>query len=306
MVGVWVSFTIFGWATEALTRTEYKEFTWSLVLLQSVGNSVISATVILSTGSGSLSGGVPAKDWIIAGGAYLGAHKFGLLSLQFIIYPMQVLVKSCKAIPVMFGEVVFERHVKITFGKLLSVFMLCAGVVVFTYGKGSKKGEKFEIDDKLMKGLFFVLLALFCDGIYGPYQNLIKTRAKAEGHQITGYHNMFNMNIWQGVFALGFCLYLGELPKAVAVVQKNPAILSDLIKYTVAMAIGNIFIFQLQSKFGALVVTKTTTVRKLISVLFSVYYFGHSMALFQWAGVALVFLSEPVNMLVSGGKQKHH
>lgn len=310
VVGVWVTFTVFGWATEALTGHPYGDaqekfsFTWSLVLLQSVGNTVVAAGAIFVTGGKSLTGGVPASDWIIAGGAYLGAHKFGLLSLHYIIFPMQVLVKSCKAVPVMFGEVVFEQHVTLTFGKLLSVAMLCAGVVTFTFGKGSKKGEKFELDEKMMIGLGFVLLALFCDGVYGPYQNRIKTKAKAKGVSISGYHNMFNMNLWQGVFAGAFCAYTGELPEVAAFVTRNPAVLSDLVKFGAAMAMGNIFIFQLQSSSGALTVTKTTTVRKLISVLFSVWYFGHSLKPMQWAGVALVFLSEPVAKLVGGGKEK--
>jgi len=313
MVGVWVTFTVFGWATEALTSTPYGEkeekfsFTWSLVLLQSVGNAFVAAICLLVTGSKSLTGGVPPLDWIIAGGAYLGAHKFGLLSLHYIIFPMQVLVKSCKAIPVMFGEVIFEHHVKLTLAKIVSVAMLCAGVVTFTFGKGSKKGEAFELDDKMIKGLCFVLLALFCDGVYGPYQNKIKTKAKAVGVSITGYHNMFNMNLWQGVFALGFCLYSGELPKVMEFVTRNPAVFTDLVKFGVAMAMGNIFIFQMQSSFGALTVTKTTTVRKLISVLFSVYYFGHSLQPMQWAGVAMVFASEPVAKLLPGGdKAKAH
>jgi len=310
VVGVWVAFTVFGWATEALTSTAYGEsqekfsFTWSLVLLQSVGNTLVAVVAIAVTGGKSLTAGVSAVDWIIAGGAYLGAHKFGLLSLQYIIFPMQVLVKSCKAVPVMFGEVIFERHVKLTFGKFISVAMLCAGVVTFTFGKGSKKGEKFELDQKMMTGLGFVLLALLCDGVYGPYQNRIKTKAKAKGNTITAFHNMFNMNLWQGVFALGFCLYTDELPRVAAFVARNPAVTVDLAKFGLAMALGNIFIFQLQSSFGALTVTKTTTVRKLISVLFSVYYFGHTLKPMQWAGVAMVFLSEPVAKALSSDKGK--
>mmetsp|Transcript_47876 Transcript_47876/g.120699 ORF Transcript_47876/g.120699 Transcript_47876/m.120699 type:complete len:354 (-) Transcript_47876:218-1279(-) len=313
MVGVWVTFTVFGWATEALTSTPYGDkgekfkFTWTLVLLQSVGNAFVASIMLLVSGK-SLTGGVSAFDWIIAGGAYLGAHKFGLLSLHYIIFPMQVLVKSCKAVPVMFGEVIFEHHVNLTLAKIVSVAMLCAGVVTFTFGKGSKKGEKFELDEKMMLGLFFVLLALFCDGVYGPYQNRIKTKAKANGTQLSGYHNMFNMNLWQGVFALAFCLYSGELPEVMAFTTRNPAVLVDLAKFGIAMALGNIFIFQMQSNFGALTVTKTTTVRKLISVLFSVWYFGHSLKPMQWAGVAMVFMSEPLGKMFGGkgDKEKAH
>lgn len=310
VVGVWVTFTVFGWAQEALTSTPYGEnkekfsFTWSLVLLQSVGNSVVAAVALKATGAKSLTGGVSALDWFIAGVAYLGAHKFGLLSLHYIIFPMQVLVKSCKAIPVMFGEVIFEHHVKLTFAKIISVAMLCAGVITFTFGKGSKKGESFQLDEKMMWGLLFVLFALFCDGVYGPYQNRIKTKAAAAGHKVTGYHNMFNMNFWQGILATGFCMYTGELPKVQEFVNTNPAVVVDLVKFGAAMALGNIFIFQLQASFGALTVTKTTTVRKLISVLFSVWYFGHTLKPMQWGGVAMVFLSEPVAKMFTGKDEK--
>jgi len=270
--------------------------------LQSVGNCLVGAVMLKLFGGGTgLFGGVPPHEWAIAGGAYLGAHKFGLLSLHYIIYPMQVLVKSCKAVPVMFGEVLFERHVKLSADKLISVALLCAGVVTFTFGKGSKKGESFQLDEKMMMGLACVFAALLCDGIYGPYQNRIKTAASKRKQPITGYHNMFNMNLWQGVFAVVACVVTGELDqnggKVVDFVVRNPEVLPDLGKFGIAMALGNVFIFQLQSSFGALTVTKTTTVRKLISVLFSVWYYSHTLLPLQWAGVALVFLSEPIGKL---------
>lgn len=41
------------------------------------------------------------------------------------------------------------------------------------------------------------------------------------------------------------------------------------ISFSFAMALGNIFIYQLQRDYGALVVTTTTTVRKFLSVLAS-------------------------------------
>jgi len=149
-----------------------------------------------------------------------------------------------------------------------------------------------------MVGLVFVTLALLCDGIYGPYQNRIKTKARERHAPITAYHNMFNMNLWQGCMALFVCVVTGEIPKVVAFMSKHPAILKIIAEYAAAMALGQVFIFQLQASFGALVVTKTTTVRKLISVLLSVWYFGHSLNFMQWSGVALVFVSEPVGKML--------
>lgn len=46
---------------------------------------------------------------------------------------------------------------------------------------------------------------------------------------------------------------------------------------------------------GALTVTITTTMRKLISVLFSVIWFGHYMHPLQWICVLVVFLSPQIS-----------
>jgi len=304
VVGVWFSWTLFGWAMERVTSTKFGEdgsrfsYTWTVVLIQSIGNASTAAVVLLTTGKRNFTGDVPARDWIIAGAAFMGAANFGLVSLHYIIFPMQVLVKSCKAIPVMFGEVIFERHVKLTTAKIISVMLLCAGVVTFTFGKKGSKEETLEFDHKLMIGLVFVMLALLCDGIYGPYQNRIKTKASERGAPISAYHNMFNMNFWQGVMALFVCLVTGELPEVAAFVSTHPSIVKIVAEYAAAMAFGQVFIFQLQASFGALLVTKTTTVRKLISVLVSVWYFGHSLNAVQWGGAAMVFLSEPAGKML--------
>eukprot|EP00756_Hemistasia_phaeocysticola_P032226 Hpha_TRINITY_DN16398_c1_g1::TRINITY_DN16398_c1_g1_i1::g.62828::m.62828/K15275/SLC35B1; solute carrier family 35 (UDP-galactose transporter), member B1 len=323
VVGVWVTFTAFGWATEALTQTEFGEqkerfkFTWFLVLLQSMGNAAVAA-VMLTVGNGgrpNFTAGVPIRDWIIVAAAYLGAHKFGLLSLMYIVYPLQVLVKSCKAVPVMFGEVLFGTA-SLSLGKVLSVAVLCAGVVVFTLGKDTKsirEGTNAEVhlDEKTVIGLSLAGFALVCDGIYGPYQNRIKKQAIADGRKVNSYHLMYNMNLYQGLLALGFILYTNELPAVVDFVKRNPEVLKPIVNFAAAMALGNIFVFQLQADFGSLVVTKTTTVRKVITILFSVYYFNHTIHPGQWLGILLVFASEPVKMLADWvaarptGKHKH-
>ena len=113
VVGTWVAFVIFGLAQEGVTRTKFGEgdaaeqfkFTTFLVLLQSIGNAVVAAVILLFTKGTktSLSAGVPLSEWLIVALGYAGAHKFGLWSLLYIPFPLQVLLKSCKTIPVMIG-----------------------------------------------------------------------------------------------------------------------------------------------------------------------------------------------------------
>ncbi|KAJ1625598.1 solute carrier family 35 member B1-like protein [Pavlovales sp. CCMP2436] len=293
--GVWVSFVAFGWAQETLTSHEYgatKErfvHTSSLVLLQSVGNAIVAYIALLATQGSkvTITGGVPTRDWLIAALGYLGAHKSGLEALKYIIFPLQVVAKSCKSIPVMAGEMVIA-NVKHSPTKRMSVLLLTLGVIVFTLTAPAKKGaEAFSLDRKTVIGLGLVLVALVCDGIYGPYQNMIASKYKC-----SEFHLMLNMNLWQGLFALLLIAPSGELQECAAFIVRHPSVLQQMSVFCCTMALGNIFIFKLQHDFGALTVTKITTIRKLVSVLFSVVWFGHAMAHVQWVGVFIVFFAD--------------
>ena len=212
----------------------------------------------------------------------------------------------------MIGEVIFDSQVKLSVDKVVSVVLLLAGVLGFQFWdkKASSSKDTLIFDDKTAFGFLLVLGALICDGIYGPYQNRIKSNttlkysseskqlsavdAKFKNFKLSSHHLMFNMNFFQGIFALGICLYEAELPKVLAFIAKHPDILNQMVQFSFAMAVGNMFIYKMQAELGSLAVTKTTTVRKLISIIFSVLWFGHSIAPLQWVAAALVFISEPV------------
>merc|ERR1711871_1162826 len=113
---------------------------------------------------------------------------------------------------------------------------------------------------------------------------------------------------------------------------RNPDIVPMLVQFSFAMALGNIFIYQLQRDFGALVVTTTTTFRKFLSVLASslpttgvckwvpllpdgacgissfpgcallscatISGFGNAITPMQWVGVALVIAAKPFSTVL--------
>eukprot|EP00429_Kryptoperidinium_foliaceum_P015858 CAMPEP_0176044180 /NCGR_PEP_ID=MMETSP0120_2-20121206/21927_1 /TAXON_ID=160619 /ORGANISM="Kryptoperidinium foliaceum, Strain CCMP 1326" /LENGTH=181 /DNA_ID=CAMNT_0017377587 /DNA_START=74 /DNA_END=616 /DNA_ORIENTATION=+ len=164
-VGVWISFMVYGWALEAVTKQVYlttdaagKEveekfvFETCIVIMTAFSNALLAFCILKAKGERSLTAGAPAQEWIFAAFAYFGSHMMNYMSLRYIIYPLQVLVKSCKAIPVMFGEVIFESHVKLTAAKVVSVLMLTLGLIVFSVAAGGKKkeGEEVKLDTKML------------------------------------------------------------------------------------------------------------------------------------------------------------
>eukprot|EP01012_Entosiphon_sulcatum_P057597 TRINITY_DN8139_c0_g1_i1.p1 TRINITY_DN8139_c0_g1~~TRINITY_DN8139_c0_g1_i1.p1 ORF type:complete len:318 (-),score=52.25 TRINITY_DN8139_c0_g1_i1:303-1256(-) len=300
VVGIWVSFTAFGWAQEAITKTKYEggdrfHNHSVLVLLQSVSNSLVALAILFASHGPrvALRGGVPAKDWLIAAGAYFGAHTCGLWALSYINFPLQVLVKSCKPIPVLLGEVIVARQ-RHNAQKYISVVLLSLGIAVFFLGAPSGKSSNGESEyawtAELGIGIALVLVSLFFDGVYGPYQNRIVHRFRP-----SSYHLMLNMNLFQALIALFPVLFKGEVQEALSFCHRHPDMVPKFVWFAATMALGNVFIYNLQHSYGALTVTKTTTIRKLASIVFSVVWFGHVMTPVQWLGVACVTASEPAS-----------
>jgi len=303
-LAVWVAFIFFGYALENLTRTKFEGEKFkgsnSLVCVQGFISTILAAILLLATEGRkvSWSAGVPMRDWLIVSAGFVGAHLFGYSALRYIIYPMQVIFKSCKLIPVMAGEYVFANTVP-TLKKVVEVVLICVGVSMFTFFKSS--GKKKSVDMENMGfGIMLACGALLCDGIYGPYQNRIIKKYKP-----TSFHLMFNMNLYETIFSFIIVCYTGELQSVTEFWQKHPESFYLTMQVAGCLAIGTVFIFAIQREYHSLTVTKVTTVRKLVTVMFSSFYFGHDINAKQWMGAGIVFGSKLViKMLPSSAPKK--
>jgi len=297
--GVIFVFTLFGYAQEALTKTEFgperERFTYVgvLVIIQCISNAVVAA-LCLAWQRRSLTGGVPIREIsVVSLGAY-GANTFGLMSLRHIPFPLQVVCKSCKTIPVMIGETLFAGKTH-SLEKKIQVVIMTAGVVTFTLCGKKSKGDS-KLSEEVIMGIGFVILALICDGIYGPYQNKLSKQ-----YAPSSFNLMFNLNAGETLIAIAISVLDGSLFHAIPFILRHFATMGPLLfQFSLCVCIGNIFLFQLQSDFGALSVTITTTVRKMVSVIVSVFLFGHHLMLWQWLAAALVFTSSELAGRLSG------
>jgi UDP-galactose transporter B1 len=59
--------------------------------------------------------------------------------------------------------------------------------------------------------------------------------------------------------------------------------------YAACGAVGQIFIFITLAKFGSLILIMVTVTRKMMSMLISVFLFGHELTNGQWLALILVF-----------------
>ena len=60
--------------------------------------------------------------------------------------------------------------------------------------------------------------------------------------------------------------------------------------FCLCAAVGQVLVFKVMKEFGSLAWITISITRKLFTILFSVFMFGHPIKQVQWLGIACVFL----------------
>ncbi|KAG0148439.1 hypothetical protein CROQUDRAFT_654949 [Cronartium quercuum f. sp. fusiforme G11] len=239
---------------------------------------------------------------------------FGYASLKHIDFPTMILGKSCKLVPVMLMNILLYRR-KFAAHKYIVVGLVTAGISMFMlfadHGSKAKKG----VQQSSLFGLGLLLINLMIDGATNSTQDEIFSR-----FTITGSQLMFIMNVLSTLLTLAalvvpiptqISLLLGSSPSngneftaALEFIKTYPTVLKDILLFSTAGAIGQLFIFETLSHFGSLTLVTITVTRKLFTMLLSVVVFNHQLTLGQWAGVAIVFSGIGLEALVKLGHGK--
>lgn len=212
------------------------------------------------------------------------SSPIGLSSVEHVDYLLYTLAKSCKLIPVMLVHIVLYKR-KFPLYKYAVAGIVTAGVVLFTLGNSSKKSNSTN-SGNLPLGLLYLSISLVLDGLTNSTQdNLFR-----DNKQLTGAHLMCGLNFVSFWLTLGYAgLLSNQLKYSIEFIRTYPLILKEISLYALFGAIGQIFIFVTLEKFGSLILVTVTVTRKMISMLLSVFLFGHNLGLNQWSGLLLVF-----------------
>ena len=188
----------------------------------------------------------PEKDstktsyYAICSLTYLVAMVTSNKALSWVNYPTQVIGKSCKPIPVMILGVLVGRK-RYPLLKYLFILMIVAGVAMFMYKDGSKKGGSASGSGLVGVGEILLLVSLTCDGLTGAVQERMKLE-----HATKSGHMMLAMNKWScGYLALAL-LGSGEGMEFVSFIQRHPAVIWQLATFSVASALGQVNSYQVK------------------------------------------------------------
>jgi UDP-galactose transporter B1 len=236
----------------------------------------------------AVAGRVPWRKYAVIGSSYVGAMFLGQKSLQFISFPTQVIVKSCKMVPVMVAGALLHNK-KYSAADYVRVVMVTVGIVVFTFFKDAAKASHASTAPQISLwnealGLVLAFSSLVLDAFVSPNQ-----QAVTEEYQSSPYQNMYYSNVWGLVLPLCLTVAADELQPAAAAVMANPALLFDLVCFGLLSAAGQVFIFLAMDSFGSLTLVTITTTRKFFTVLASIVIYKHSVSAGQVAGMVMVF-----------------
>jgi UDP-galactose transporter B1 len=249
------------------------------------------------------------------------SSPFGYASLAHVDYITFILAKSCKLLPVMFLHVTLYRR-KYPFYKYAVVALVTAGVAIFTLHQPAGSKKKGNQSGNSTYGLVLLGINLLFDGLTNSTQDDINATFKP----YSGQQMMCALNTMQTLITSLFLLVspyiaetglgsyvgmgnnVGELYGALAFYEKHPAILYDVLGFAVCGAVGQLFICKYTrfiicqrmvtdtvttvytlSIFGSLFLVTVTVTRKMLTMIISVVWFGHSLGSMQWVGVACVF-----------------
>lgn len=208
-------------------------------------------------------------------------------SLRYVIYPVQVLFKSCKPVPVMFFGVVLGK--KYPLKKYVNVIIITTGVALFMGGGSStsKHSTTASSADTTLIGGALLLVSLCFDGVTGAYEDKLMSKDHVEPFDL-----MYNIQLGKAVISFCCLVATNGLNAFINTLQTGGI---SLVALGLTGAIGQVFVFVTINKFGALNCALIGLFRKILSLVLSFVLYGHTLNAFQGLGLLLAITAMIAN-----------
>jgi solute carrier family 35 (UDP-galactose transporter), member B1 len=291
-IGIMASFVCYGLLLEYTTSGGRKLHELSFLFITSGLYTLTAAAGRYVRGETPTT--IPPPRFAILGLTSMGSTFTSVRSLRYVIYPIQVLAKSCKPVPVMLmGTLMGKRY---DLRKYINVVMIVTGVALFMGGGDSNKGGKDDEEKSTssqMIGILLLFISLCFDGGTGAYEDKLMSV-----HSVQPFDLMYNIQLGKTILAGVSLLVLNQLHIFVQMVTDMGWL---LIALGLSGALGQVFIFVTIAKFGALTCSIIGLARKITTLLASIYFYGHHLNGIQVCGLVISVTSMVMNFM---GKSK--
>lgn len=159
--------------------------------------------------------------------------------------------------------------------------------------KKGKDGDDTRSSSAQIIGIVLLFISLCFDGGTGAYEDKLMSV-----HSVQPFDLMYNIQLGKTILAGIGLLVFNELHIFLELVQDMGFL---LIALGLSGALGQVFIFVTIAKFGALTCSIIGLARKVVTLLASIYFYGHHLNIIQGTGLLISVTSMVLNFW---GKKK--
>eukprot|EP00928_Gymnodinium_smaydae_P024906 TRINITY_DN2000_c0_g1_i11.p1 TRINITY_DN2000_c0_g1~~TRINITY_DN2000_c0_g1_i11.p1 ORF type:complete len:339 (-),score=81.38 TRINITY_DN2000_c0_g1_i11:146-1162(-) len=275
---------IYGLLQERIMSIPYGEppmkFTDSVFLV--FCNRVVAVVFALSMAASKgekLTNQAPLWKYLAVSFSSVYASSCQYEALKYVSFPVQMLGKSFKMMPVMLWGMAVSGK-RYGFADWMIALAITGGVTEFLMtGPISGGGEGNSSYGLMLLGLFLAL-----DGFTSTFQEKL-----FKEHVTSKYNQMLYINLGSCCISLCTLLATGRLMPAIGFAALHPAFAMDAMSLSAAAVAGQWFIYSQVKDFGALVFAATMNLRQVVSILISYAKYGHAITQLQILGLMCVF-----------------
>lgn len=200
-------------------------------------------------------------------------------SLQYLNYPTQVLIKSCKIIPSMIGGF-FILGKRYSYLEISSAILLSLGLIELTLGNAYADPLTFNF-----KGIIMLLSALFADSFIGNNQEKVMTQYNVSTHEMIFYTHSFG-----SILLFLITIIFGELFDAIKHSYQNPLTIIYILCFSISGYIGVNVVVALIKIFGAFITISITSCRKFVTVWLSFIIFPKPISIHYFISFLFIII----------------
>ncbi|XP_053972206.1 UDP-xylose and UDP-N-acetylglucosamine transporter [Hylaeus anthracinus] len=246
------------------------------------------------------------KDYFVLVTMFFVANVCNNYAFDFNIpMPLHMIFRAGSLIANMIMGIVILKK-QYAFSKFLSVFMITFGIAICTIVSGkeikslrAKNAEQVPTtpwDDFFwwILGISLLTIALFVSARMGIYQEVLHKKYGKNPREALYYTHLLPMpffltlapNIWEH-----FSYALASEPLQLSLINLHvPKLIVYLIGNILTQYVCISSVYALTAECTSLTVTLVITLRKFVSLIFSIVYFQNPFTVYHWVGTLLVFV----------------
>ena len=203
-------------------------------------------------------------------------------ALKYISFPVQVLAKAAKVIPVMLmGKVVSRQTYSLL--EYITAAMISIGLFMFVISTDATSRSS-KASTSTVSGIILLAGYLGFDAFTSNWQGRL-----FHLHKMSSTQMMAGSNLFAVIFAGVSLAEQGGFVEAMSFMMRHPLFISHVAVMSLTSAVGQLFIYFTISEFGPVTFTIIMTIRQGFAILLSCIIYHHSVGLSGLVGILICF-----------------